>query len=297
MRDTATAVSAGRAHTSEVDAAFAACERIARARYENFTIGSRLLPRHLRRHIAAIYAYARTADDFADEQPDRRQAAAALDRWERELDACYAGVPRDPIFVALAETVRQFEIPIEPFQRLLAAFRMDIAFSGFRTFDELGRYCASSANPVGHLVLYLFGYRDGARQARADDICTALQLTNCWQDVDRDLAKGRVYIPTEDLARFGYSQADLAGRRVTAAFRELMAFECERARGLFARGLPLVDMVEPRAGREIQLFARGGLAILERLAAIDYDIFRVRPTLSRWAKAGLVVRSLLGVQS
>ena len=294
MGNTATVVSAGRVHASDIDAGFAECERIARAHYENFSLGSRLLPRPLRRHIAALYAFARTADDFADEEPDRERAAAALDHWEQELEACYAGAPRHPIFVALAETVRQFEIPIEPFRQLLAAFRTDIAFTRFRTFEELGQYCAHSANPVGHLVLYLFRYRDGERQARADDICTALQLTNFWQDVARDYAKGRIYVPTEDLVRFGYSDADLAAQRVTPAFRALMAFECERTRVLFARGLPLVGMVEPRAGREIQLFARGGLAILERLAAVDYDVFRGRPTLSPWAKAGLVVRSLLG---
>lgn len=294
MGDMATVAAVEHAGASESDAGFAECERIAQAHYENFTLGSRLLPRHLRRHITAIYAYARTADDFADEEPDRVRATAALDAWERELEACYAGTPRHPIFVALAETVRRFEIPIEPFRRLLVAFRRDVSFTGFRTFDELGTYCAHSANPVGHLVLYLFGYRDDERQARADDICTALQLTNFWQDLGRDQAKGRVYVPTEDLVHFGYTEAELAAHRTTPAFRALMAFECERARALFVRGLPLADMVEPRAGREIRLFARGGLAILERLVAVDYDVFTARPTLSRWTKMGLVARSLFG---
>jgi squalene synthase HpnC len=274
--------------------AFAECERIARAHYENFTLGSRLLPRRLRRHIAAIYAFARTADDFADEEPDRDRALRALDAWDTELEACYAGAPRHPIFVALAETVREFAIPIEPFRRLLTAFRMDAEFRGFATFDELRHYCMHSANPVGHLVLYLFGHRDAERQARADAICTALQLTNFWQDLAVDLAKGRIYLPREDMERFAYTADDLGCHAVTPAFRALMAFECARARELFVGGLPLAAMLDRGPGREVRLFAGGGLAILDRLQAVDYDVFRARPTLSRWAKATLVARTLLG---
>jgi len=278
-----------------VDAAFAECERVARHHYENFTLGSRLLPRHLRRHIAAVYAFARTADDLADEEPEAARALAGLDAWERELEACYAGAPGHPIFVALAETVRAFAIPITPFRRLLAAFRMDAQFRGFHTFDELQHYCVHSANPVGHLVLYLFGHADAERQARADDICTALQLTNFWQDLAIDLAKGRIYLPREDMARFGYTADELARHAVTPAFRALMAFECGRARALFARGLALADMLGHMAGREVRLFAWGGMAILDRLEAGGYDVFTARPTLSRWAKAGLVARSLVGI--
>jgi squalene synthase HpnC len=275
-------------------AAFAVCERIARTHYENFTLGSRLLPRHLRRHIAALYAFARTADDLADEEPDPARALAGLDAWERELEACYAGTPHHPVFVALADTVRTFGIPIEPFRRLLAAFRMDVRFAGFETFDELRHYCAHSANPVGHLVLHLFGHADAERQARADDVCTALQLTNFWQDLAVDLRKGRVYLPREDMARFGYSLEELGRHAVTPAFRELMAFECNRTRALFARGLALADMLDRSRGREVRLFAGGGLAILDRLDAVGYDAFRARPTLSRWAKMSLVARSLVG---
>jgi squalene synthase HpnC len=277
-----------------VSAAFRECERIARAHYENFTLGSRLLPRRLRRHIAAMYAFARTADDFADEDPDRERALRSLDAWERELEACFVARPRHPIFVALAETVREFAIPIEPFRRLLTAFRMDVAFRGFATFDELRHYCVHSANPVGHLVLYLFGYGDPERQARADDICTALQLTNFWQDLAIDLEKGRVYLPREDMARFGYRVEDLRRHAVTPAFRALMAFECTRTRELFHRGLPLAAMLERGRGREVRLFAGGGLAILDRLQAVDYDVFSARPTLSRWAKVALVARTFLG---
>ena len=277
-----------------LEQAFAECERIARAHYENFTLGSRLLPRDLRRHVAAIYAFARTADDFADEEPDRARALAALDAWERELEACYAGASEHPVFVALAETVRRYDLPIALFRRLLAAFRMDVDFQGFATFEELRDYCTHSADPVGRLVLRLFGYADGERDARADDICTALQLTNFWQDLAVDLAKGRLYLPAEDLARFGYGPGDLAARRVTPAFRDLMAFECARTRALFARGQALAGMVDGVAGREIGLFASGGMAILDRLARVDYDVFSRRPTLSRWTKVGLVARSVLG---
>jgi squalene synthase HpnC len=277
-----------------VDEAFAHCERIAREHYENFTLGSRLLPRPVRRHVAAIYAYARTADDFADEEPDPERALAALDAWERELEACFAGAPRHPVFVALAETVRAFRIPIDPFRHLLTAFRMDVRFRGFETYDELQHYCAHSANPVGHLVLYLFGHRDAERQARADDICTALQLTNFWQDLAVDHAKGRVYLPRADMARFGYGADDLRRGAVTPTFRELMAFECARTRALFERGLALAAMLERGPGREVRLFAAGGMAILDRLEAVGYDAFTARPTLSRWAKIGLVARALVG---
>lgn len=275
-------------------AAFDECERIARAHYENFTLGSRLLPRHLRRHIAALYAFARTADDLADEEPDPARALDGLDAWERELEACYAGTPHHPVFVALADTVRTFAIPIGPFRRLLTAFRTDVRFPGFTTFDDLLRYCAHSANPVGHLVLHLFGHGDAERQARSDDICTALQLTNFWQDLAVDLRKGRVYLPREDMDRFGYTPEELGRHAVTPAFRELMAFQCGRTRTLFERGLALASMLERGRGREIRLFAGGGLAILDRLEAVGYDAFSARPTLSRWAKIGLVARSLVG---
>lgn len=275
-------------------AAFGECERIARSHYENFALGSQLLPRRLRRHIAAIYAFARTADDLADEEPDADRALAGLDAWERELEACYAGDPHHPVFVALADTARTFDIPIAPFRRLLTAFRMDVRFAGFPTFADLLHYCAHSANPVGHLVLYLFGHADAERQARADDICTALQLTNFWQDLAVDLGKRRVYLPREDMERYGYSPEDLGRRAVTPAFRELMAFECARTRELFLRGLPLAGMLERNRGREVRLFAAGGLAILDRLETVGYDAFTARPTLSRWAKMGLVARSLVG---
>src|SRR5271156_814470 len=198
-----TGVAPASAHA--LDEAYAYCARLARSHYENFTIASWLMPRAMRPHMHAIYAYARIADDFADEEHD----LAKLDAWERELDLAYAGTPRHPVFVALADTAARFDIPREPFADLLRAFRSDVDFKGFDTIEDVLGYCRHSANPVGRLVLYLFGYRDPERQLLADRICSGLQLANFWQDVAIDRAKGRIYIPRRDMERFGYSVEEL----------------------------------------------------------------------------------------
>jgi phytoene synthase len=276
-----------------VDAAYREVWRIARSHYENFTLGSWLLPRRLRRHIAAIYAFARTADDIADEGTlDTATRVQRLDAWQHQLEECYRGRRRDPIFVALGETADRFELPIEPFRRLLRAFRADAEFKPFETFDSLREYCRCSANPVGHLILYLFGYRDAARQQLADQICTGLQLVNFWQDIAIDAAKGRMYVPREDLVRFGCSD-DLRTGACTPAVRELMRFEVDRARGMLTRGLDLAAHVDRRLAREVCLFAWGGLAILRAIEAVDYDVFTRRPTLSKRAKGELILRALV----
>ena len=190
--------------------AYAHCRRIALGHYENFPVVSWLLPRELRPHIFALYAYCRGVDDLGDEAEGDR--LALLDEWEAELRRCYDGSPSDVRFVALADTIRRFDIPPEPFLRLIEANRRDQRVNRYQTFDELLDYCSYSANPVGRLVLYVFGYRDEERARLADNTCTALQLANFWQDVRRDLKMGRVYIPLEDMARFGYSEADLVAR-------------------------------------------------------------------------------------
>jgi squalene synthase HpnC len=280
--------------TAELEAAYDHCWRIARAHYENFPLGSWLLPRPLRRHVAAIYAFARTLDDLADE--GTAPAAERLDRleaWEVALEAAFAGSARHPILVALADTAARFELGADPFWRLLAAFRADVAFRPFPTFAALRAYCANSADPVGHLVLGLFGYRDEPRRALADEICTGLQLANFWQDVAIDAAKGRLYVPAEDLDRFGCRADDLMRGVSTAACRDLMAFEVERTRRLLAEGLELALTVDRRLAREVLLFGWAGLEVLRAIEAVDYDVFARRPTVSGRRKLALVARALV----
>lgn len=271
--------------------AFIYCQRLALSHYENFTVASWLLPRTLRRHLYAVYAFCRYVDDLGDEAPGDR--LRLLDDWQAELERCYQSTPRHPILVALQETIRSFAIPPQPFLKLIEANRMDQRISRYRTFEELLRYCDHSANPVGHLVLYLFGCADADRRRLADATCTALQLTNFWQDIAGDLAKGRVYIPQEDMARFGYSEAELERGIANDRLRALMAFEVGRTRGLFAKGLGLLALVDGRLKVDLKLFSLGGLAVLEALERNGYDVFRQRPRLSRWQKAALFVRGLL----
>jgi squalene synthase HpnC len=235
------------------------------------------MPRRMRPHMHAIYAYSRMADDFADEEHD----LAKLDAWERELDLAYAGAPRHPVFVALADTVRRYDIPRQPFADLLTAFRSDVEFKGFATMADLMGYARYSANPVGRLVLYLFGYRDAQRQELADRICSGLQLANFWQDIAIDLGKGRIYLPRADIARFGYSEAELRKGTVNPAFVALMRHEVEFARDLLRTGAELHHLVDRRLSRDILMFAGGGLAILRAIEEIKYDVFQRRPSLTR----------------
>ena len=267
------------------------CQRLALSHYENFTVASWLLPRALRRHVYAVYAFCRHVDDLGDEAPGDR--LRLLDDWQAELERCYHSTPSHPVFVALRETIRLFAIPPQPFLKLIEANRMDQRTSRYRTFEELLHYCDHSANPVGHLFLYLFGHADAERQGLADATCTALQLTNFWQDIAVDLGKARVYIPQEDMARFGYSEEELEQGIVNAGFRALMAFEIGRTRELFAKGLGLLNMVDGRLKVDLKLFSLGGLAVLEALERNGYDVFRRRPQLSRWQKATLFVRGFL----
>jgi squalene synthase HpnC len=278
-------------------AAYADCARVARTHYENFTIGSWLLPRRLRRDLAAVYTFARGADDVADEgTASVEQRLRRLDAWEARLLACARdpAAADEPLFLALGHTIARHGLPVEAFRDLLHAFRRDAAGEtrAFATFADLLAYCRCSANPVGRIVLALFGHHDADRQARSDDVCTALQLTNFWQDVAGDRARGRVYLPAEDLERFPGSRDALETGAPNAAFRALLAFEVGRTRDLFRRGLPLADRVAGRLAREVRIFAAGGLAILDRIDAADYDVFTRRPTLRRADLARLVLRGL-----
>ncbi len=275
-RAAAPAMDAG-GRTAELADAYAYCARLARSHYENFTIASWLMPRRMRPHMYAIYAYARIADDFADEERD----LAKLDEWERELDLAYAGAPRHPVFVALSDTVRRFDIPRQPFADLLAAFRSDVDFKGFDTLDDLLGYCRCSANPVGRLVLYLFGYRDAERQRLSDLVCSGLQLANFWQDVAIDFAKGRIYFPRQDLARFGVGAGDLGRQAITPAFVELMRHEIGVARAMLRDGAALSRLVDRRLSRDVLMFAGGGLRILRAIERAGCDVFRSRPKLGK----------------
>ncbi len=281
---------AGAADAAALAEAYEFCGRLARSHYENFTIASWLMPRAMRPHMHAIYAYARIADDFADEE----RSLARLDEWERELDLAYAGAPRHPVFVALADTVRRFGIPRAPFADLLRAFRSDVDFRGFETIDDLTEYARYSANPVGRLVLYLFGYRDAEHQALSDMVCSGLQLANFWQDIAIDLDKGRVYLPRRDLARFGVSVEDLRAHRMSDGFVALMRHEAGYACELLVKGAALAGLVDRRLARDVLMFAGGGLAILRALERVSFDVFRHRPTLGKLDYLRLGWRALRG---
>lgn len=267
------------------------CRELARSHYENFAVASQFLPKQLRQHFFNVYAYCRIADDLGDEVGDAQASLALFDEWERDLDQCYDGTPIHPVFVALAETVRGFQIPKHEFSDLLTAFRQDQKVTRYETFNDFLGYCRNSANPVGHLVLYLGGYQDAGRQRLSDFTCTALQLTNSWQDVVQDFDRGRIYLPQEDLRRFGVNDAVIAGKKATPEFRELMRFEVERAREWFRQGLPLIGQVRREVARDVELFSRGGMEILAAIEASGYDVLSRRPTLSKTRKLVLVARA------
>src|SRR6266851_8238127 len=269
------------------------CRRLARSHYENFSVATWFLPGRLRQHFCNVYAYCRISDDLGDEVGDTGAALALLDQWEAELNACYEGHPKHPVFVALAETVDTFKIPKHEFSDLLRAFRQDQTIPRYETFDDLLGYCHYSANPVGHLVLYLCGYRDAERQQLSDFTCTALQLANVWQDVSADHEKGRIYLPLEDLRRFRVSEDDIASQRNTPAFCEMMRFEVERAREWFDRGLPLVGKVSKELAIDIELFSRGGQEILNAIERQSYAVLGRRPAISKTRKLALVARAAL----
>jgi squalene synthase HpnC len=288
-----------------LDATFAACERLAKTHYENFNVGSRLLPQPLRRHFYSIYAFSRGVDDLGDEASGDR--LALLDMWEKQLDACYPESnasntppgPTHPFFVALAETIRIFDIPPEPFKRLIEANRRDQQIVRHETFDDVLEYCTYSANPVGHIVLYLGGIRDPELHALANHTCTALQLANFWQDVKRDSEIGRIYIPLEDLARFGVSEQQILDGESSDKFKSLMRFQVDRARQFFVNGYPLESSLEKHLKTDFALFMHGGLAILQAIERQNYDVLNTRPKLSKLQKvkifASTWIRSKLGL--
>jgi squalene synthase HpnC len=265
---------------------------LAGSHYENFLVASIFLPSHLRQHYYNIYAYCRISDDLGDETSNPALSLELLSRWEEELQSCFDGHPRHPVFIALRETVEQFQIPMTPFSNLLEAFKRDQTKNRYLTYDELLDYCRYSANPVGHLVLYLIGYRDAERRELSDKTCTALQLTNHWQDIGRDLVRlNRVYIPLEDMLHFGYTEADLIAQTSDDRFAALMRLEIERARSLFHQGQKLRDLVRPSQAMDIELFSRCGLEVLRQIELARYDVFRRRPTLTKWNSLKILTQS------
>jgi squalene synthase HpnC len=276
--------------------AFAHCARIAREHYENFPVASLFLPRERRPYVASIYAFARLADDMADEGtvvPEER--LKRLDAREEMLDASYRGEAHHPVFVALAETASAKQIPKNLFSDLLAAFRMDVTRSRYGTFDDLLGYCRLSANPVGRLVLHVFDDVDEPKMALSDHICTALQLANFWQDTAVDREKGRIYVPLEDLERFRYTENEFCRGVEDSRFRDLMRFEVERTRKLFMDGKPLVQRATPDLRFELALTWNGGMAILKKIEQAGYAVHAKRQHLSLLDKLsvlGSALRSL-----
>lgn len=276
--------------------AAAYCRRWARTHYENFTVASWLLPRQVRPHFYAIYAYCRWADDLADETSSPAESLELLDWWQQQLDACYADRPAHPVFVALHGTIRQFAIPPEPFTRLLTAFRQDQRVTRYATPQDVLGYCQNSANPVGHLVLYLAGCHDARRAEWADSVCTGLQLINFCQDVARDWQRGRLYLPQSTLDEAGYTDVMLARGEFNDAFRRALRVEVERAENYLQAGRPLVETMPAGFRRDVELFIAGGLATARAIRELDYNVWHVRPTISKgkqlWLLAGCWWRSI-----
>jgi squalene synthase HpnC len=275
-----------------LEQARAYCRRLAQSHYENFHVASWFLPERLRPHFHSIYAYCRISDDLGDETGNREQSLALLDLWGRELDACYRGETRHPVFVALAETIRACEIPQKPFADLLIAFRQDQAITRYRTMEEVLAYSRYSANPVGRLVLYAAGYRDEERFRFSDFTCSGLQIANFWQDVGRDYTAGRIYLPFQDMERYGVDEAMIAGGAATSEFRQLLRYEVDYARQMLLQGLPLIRLVDRELALDLDLFSQGGLEILRAIERRQYDVLSSRPVISKRRKAGLLLRAV-----
>jgi phytoene synthase len=269
---------------------------LARSHYENFPVGSLLIRKDLRKHFYSIYAFARIADDFADEGYSEKYTEGErlgwLDEWGHKLRTAYQGRATHPVFLALSHTAGLYNLPITLFDDLLSAFRQDVVVRRYNSYHELVDYCRRSANPVGRLILLLFGHRDPEMHSQSDDICTALQLANHWQDVKIDLDKDRVYLPAEDMLRFGITAESLERDSGSDRFRALMAMEVDRVRALFSRGKPLCAAVNGRLGVELRAIWLGGTRILSRIEKVGYDVFSHRPRVTSGDKLRILVTAL-----
>ncbi len=266
------------------------CRKLARRHYENFTVASFLLPRGLKQHFCNVYAYCRWADDLADETGDPKKSLAMLGWWETQLRDCYHGRTSHPVFIALAETMKRFKMPADPFIDLLVAFRQDQRVSRYETIEQLLEYCRYSANPVGRLVLFLGECFSAERARLADSVCTGLQLANFCQDVARDWKRGRIYLPLADCHRFGCTEETFAQGEASEAFRRLLAVEVEQAEGYLRAGLPLIKSVPEALQLDIALFIQGGLAVLQAIRRGDFDVWTRRPTVTKLEKFQLLTK-------
>lgn len=260
--------------------------------YENFHVVSFLLPKELHQDFYNVYAFCRWADDLGDEIGDPGESLRLLAWWRSELEAMYSGKASHPVFTALKDTVERREIPMEPFDRLIRAFEQDQTTTRYQTFEDVFGYCVNSANPVGHLVLYLCGYRDCERQQLSDCTCTALQLANFWQDVTVDLQKDRVYLPLDLFEKSGYTLDELFALRFNERFAALMREAVDVADGLFRRGLPLVGKVNRRLALDLELFSRGGMRVLTKIRAQGYNVLKRRPYISKVERAAILIQCL-----
>jgi squalene synthase HpnC len=281
-------------HSPTLEQAQLYCRQLAESHYENFHVASWLLPKRLRPHFHSIYAYCRISDDLGDEVGSQAQALALLDVWQDQLDACYRGDAKHPVFVALRETIRACDIPKKPFADLLTAFRQDQTVTRYASMGDVLGYCANSANPVGRLVLYACGYRDEERFAFSDETCSALQLANFWQDIREDFARGRIYLPQDAMVAAGVHENTLSKGQATREFRALMREQITSTRAMFARGARLIGMVDRELAVDLDLFTRGGLEILRAIEARNYDVLSARPAISRPRKAMLLLHALAG---
>jgi squalene synthase HpnC len=266
--------------------------KLATTHYENFHVVSFLLPKHLHQDFYNVYAYCRSADDLADEIPDKDESLRQLNLWGRELDRMYEGEAEHPVFVALKGTVAKYGIPKQPFADLIRAFIQDRHVSRYRTWDDVLDYCVYSANPVGRLVLYLCGYSDAQRQRLSDATCTALQLANFWQDVTVDQQKDRVYLPLDLLTTHNYTVDELFAHKFDERFVAIMREAVDRARALFIAGLPLNRMVNRRLAVDLELFSRGGLRVLDKIEQQGYDVLSRRPKISKVERVSLLMGTL-----
>jgi squalene synthase HpnC len=288
-------VALGLAAAGDLAAAEEFARNLTNTHYENFSVLSWFVPKRLRQDFCNIYAFCRVADDAADETGDAQASLRWLDRLREQTLACFAGESSTNVFVALAGTIRRHDLPPEPFLDLIDAFEQDQRVTRYANFTQLLDYCRRSANPVGRLVLYLSGYRDRQRQVLSDQTCTALQLTNFWQDVRRDIAdRDRIYLPREDMDRFGITEEQLRAGRCDGAYRDLIRFQVRRTEEIFAAGDALVPLLTGKLRRQIALFSRGGRAILQAITESNFDTLTHRPSLTRWRKSRLALGLVFG---